>query len=194
MKILRAMALVTVIVASFGLTSANASPLAQTPKKLYNAQQQKDITAWGALATINWTEPTLDGGTYSDHRVAVIQSSPWRYGEIGWIKYSTGPQTFVAYDSGGGNRSRGYSFTPATHDYALQYDPSTGEYWFYVDTVPVDHFALNFSSGNLARGGGEVWDGVESMGQTRLSNLSYSVNQGGNFSYTSWNGYVPEIE
>ncbi len=53
MKILRAMAIATVIVILLGLTSANASPLAQTPKKLYNAQQKKEITAWGAAATIN---------------------------------------------------------------------------------------------------------------------------------------------
>ena len=76
MKILRAMAITTVIVILFGLTSANASPLAQSPKKLYNAQQKKDVTAWGAFATINWTDPPLNGGTYSDHRVAVLQSSP----------------------------------------------------------------------------------------------------------------------
>lgn len=148
MKILRVLLLIAVTMTMIGLTGANASPLAQTPKKLYNAQQKKDITAWGALATINWTDPPLNGGTYSDHRVAVIQLSPWRYGEIGWIKYSTGLQTFITYDAGGGAIQHVYSVTPATHDYALQYDPNTAEYWFYVDTTPIFHWALNFSSGN----------------------------------------------
>jgi hypothetical protein len=32
------------------------------------------------------------------------------------------------------------------------------------------------------------------MGQTQLSNLSYLAYQGGVFSLTSWNGYVPYIE
>ena len=148
MKILRAMAIVTVIVVLFGLTSANASPLAQTPKKLYNAQQKKDVTAWGAFATINWTDPSLNGGTFSDHRVAVLQSSPQRYGEIGWIKRSTGPFIFVTYDdgSGAGAVSHEYSVSPALADYAVQYDPNTGEYWFYVDATPITHSALNFST------------------------------------------------
>jgi hypothetical protein len=120
MKILRVFLFMAVTMTSLGLTAANASPLAQTPKKLYNAQQKKDVTAWGALATINWTDPPLNGGTFSDHRVAVIQASPWRYGEIGWKKSSTGINTFITYDAGSGPIEHLYPFTPATHDYQLQ--------------------------------------------------------------------------
>lgn len=195
MKILRAMVIATVIVVLFGLTSANAGPLAQTPKKYYNAQQKKDVTAWGAAATITWTDPPLNGGTFSDHRVAVLQSSPQRYGEIGWIKRSTGLFYFVTYDdgSGAGPISHEYPLSPGTHVYSLQYDPNTGEYWFYVDGGYVYNIALNFSSGSYVAAGGEVLDGVESMGQTQLYDLNYFVNQGGIFSPALWNGYVPYI-
>ncbi len=190
MKFLCAFLIFAIVVLILGLTSASASPLAQASKKLYNAQQQKDVTAWGAHATINWTDPPLNGGTFSDHRVAVIQLSPWHYGEIGWLKDSTGLHTFVAYDDGGGNTQQFFSVSPATHDYSLQYDPNTAQYWFYVDSVVVFNWPINFSSGGYVAAGGEVWDGVESMGWTRLSNLSYLVNQGGNnFVYVPWNGY-----
>ena len=49
MKILRAMAIATVIVILFGLTSANASPLAQSPKKLYNAQHKEGCYGVGCF-------------------------------------------------------------------------------------------------------------------------------------------------
>ena len=49
MKILRAMAIATVIVILFGLTSANTSPLAQSPKKLYNAQHKEGCYGVGCF-------------------------------------------------------------------------------------------------------------------------------------------------
>ena len=53
---------------------------------------------------------------------------------------------------------------------------------------------MNFTSGDRVIGGGEVYAGIENMGRTRLSDLSYSVNDGGNFYFTYWNGYVRHVE
>jgi hypothetical protein len=191
MKILRTLLLVLMIATMLGLTDASASPLAQTPKKYYNAQQKKDVAAWGAKATITWTDPALNGGTFSAHRIAMIQVSPFQFGEIGWEKTTGGLLGFVTYNDGSGigNQGTTFSVSPATHEYALQYDPNTQRYWFYVDGSIVFNAATNFPSGNRVAGGGEAYDGVESMGHTRLSDLGYSVNQGGNFSYAPWNGY-----
>jgi hypothetical protein len=57
MKILRVFLFMAVTMTSLGLTAANASPLAQTPKKLYNAQQKKDVTAWALLQPLTGQIP-----------------------------------------------------------------------------------------------------------------------------------------
>lgn len=188
MKILLAF-LSIAMVAALGLTSAVASPNLQGTKKLYNAQQKKDLIAWGAQATITWTDPPLHGGSYSAHRVAVIQISPWRYAEIGWYKYSAGLFTFVTCEDGSGPQMDLFPVSPATHEYAFQYDPNGAQHWFYVDSSVVSHKAVNFSSGDRVAAGGEVYDGVESMGRTRLFNLRYLINVGGSFYYVPWDGY-----
>ncbi len=118
-----------------GQATINAQPTESTSvfhnavqkKYYYNATQKKDVTAaWGAEVSITWTDPDLKWGTFSAHRVALVQQSPWRYAEVGWIKRTTGLFIFVTWDDGSGPQSRQFSnLSPATHVYSSQYDPNT---------------------------------------------------------------------
>src|SRR5262245_44296232 len=139
---------------------------------LHNATQKKDVTAWGVSGYISWTNPNLNNGTASYHRVGVVQNSPWRFVEFGWVKTvlcgnCEWNQRFcglVSYDDGGGGLNVHISgITQATHRYSMQYDPNTNKYWFYMDGVNVYSRIVNFSSGNFVAGGGEVSNGLEKM-------------------------------
>ncbi len=161
---------------------------------LHNCTDKKDITAWGAWAYINWTNPDLDtgdGGIWVYNRVGVVQWSPWRYVEFGWQKTTAGIRGAIGYNDGSGAKQVNVVITAATHKYHMQYDPNTGKYWFYVDGSNVANVNANFSSGNAVIGGGEVPYGVESMGHTLLSDLRYlKRNPDGTFVFSSWNGHI----
>lgn len=160
---------------------------------LHNATQKKDVTAWGVLANLTWTNPNLNGGSWSYHRPMVVQWSPWRFVEFGWQKTTSGFRGLVGYNDGSGNKNQVISgVSAATHSYSIQYDPNSTKYWFYVDGSNVWNVNANFSSGNAVISGGEVASGVECMGHTRNYNLHYlQRNANGTFTYYFWNGYVP---
>lgn len=102
---------------------------------LHNALEKKVITAYGSWTYINWTNPNLNGGQWSYHRTGVTQSSPWRYVEFGWQKWtSNAARVLLAYNDGTGphNVSLG-SISLATHRYSMQYNSSTGKYDFFYD-------------------------------------------------------------
>lgn len=184
--------------ATQGTRSLETTPILYSPtqKVYYNATQQKYITAWGVEAYITWTDPSLNGGTFSAHRVILNQLSPWRYTEVGWAKFSTGLFLFVTYDDGIAGPQTQYfpNLSPSTHLYSSQYDPTTQQHWFYLDSSPFFNRSMNFATGDRVVGGGEVYDGIESMGGTQLSELAYSVNTGGNFYFFYWNGYERYVE
>ncbi len=105
---------------------------------LHNATEKKDIDAWGAWAYITYTNPNLNGGLASYHRVGVVQWSPWRFVEFGWRKLTgVGTKGLIAYDSGSGGRNVSVAISGATHRYSMQYDPNNGKYWFYLDGANV---------------------------------------------------------
>jgi hypothetical protein len=103
--------------------------------------------------------------------------------EFGWFKTSTDMNGLVGYDDGSGPKaSPPIPVTQATHAYSFQYDPNTGLYWFYVDASNVYNVAANFTSGNAATAGSEVFSGVESIGNTLYSDLRYlQQNPDGSF-------------
>jgi hypothetical protein len=172
------------------------APLSNHCACRHNAQQKKEIVNYGASALIQWKKLNLNNGQYSYHRVATIQASPWRYVEFGWWKNSLGlcggtnTCAYIVYNAGGLNYSIAILMTRADHTYAFQYNPNDGEYWFYLDGAYVWHQDANFLSGTRVAAGGEVGLGVEQMKDVHISNLLYSKNNAGVFSYQYWNGYV----
>jgi len=171
------------------------SPL-QVPNA--NASQKKDgIVPWGVEAYITWTDPDLRTGTGSAHRVIVVLDNPTNpYTELGWSKLNDGRHSFITYHTGNGNPVTLYfgNMTPATHQYTIQYDPNQSKHFYYIDGVPFFSQAVGFSSGNRVVAGGEVLDGVESMGNTLLYDLRYLTLQGSNFVFVPWNGYERFVE
>jgi hypothetical protein len=200
-----AITLASVFILSGTEQSANASvsnisieaPIANHCTCLHNATQKKDVTAWGVWSYISWTNPNLNNGTASYHRVGIVQNSPWRFVEFGWVKtilfgncdWNSTFCGLVSYNAGSGGRNVAIpSVTQALHRYSMQYDPNTSKYWFYVDGTNVYSVNANFSSGNFVVGGGEVSNGLEKMNGTTLSDLRYIASLGG--SYVSRNGHT----
>jgi len=182
--------------------SPTASQFVERPDVRRNAQQKKDVANFGVYAYIQWKKINLQagqGGTFSYHRVASIQTNPWRYVEFGWTKNIAGDCAGVAvnnfcalivYNAGGGDFAHPVAFTKADHSYSIQYDPNTTKHWFYLDGNNVWNKNSGFGQGNQVKGGGEVGAGVEQMKDVHLSSLEYLVNNGGNFQFVFWNGYV----
>lgn len=192
-QLIIALVLVLLIIApqSAQATTNNMPEYNHCTNCLHNATEKKDITAWGVWGYITWTNPNLNGGAWSYHRVAVVKWSPWRFVEWGWQKISTGIRGAIAYDAGSGgvNVIIG-GVSAATHRYSIQYDPNTSKYWFYLDGANVYNINANFSSGNAVTGGGET-TGVEAMAHTKLYDLRYlKKNANGTFSYVLWGGHI----
>ena len=160
-----------------------------TPPCYHNATQKKDVTAWGAWGYITYTNPNLNGGWWSYHRVVVVQWSPWRFVEWGWRKHWwNGLKGLIAYDAGSGGQNVEISgVSAATHRYSMQYDQGTNKYWFYLDGANVYNINANFSSGNAVSGGGET-EGVEAMAHTKLYDLRYRNTVNGTFNL--WGGHI----
>jgi hypothetical protein len=163
---------------------------------LHNATEQRVGTAWGVAGNITWTDPNLFGGGWSFHRVAVAQSSPYRFSETGWQKTTGGFRLLVAYNDGTGNKNVQFTGTPgANSQYSIQYDPGTDKHWYYVNGSPFYSVNPGFTWGNYVAGGGEVSNGIEGMGLTQLTNLLYLVrNANGTFSWASWGGHVNYVD
>lgn len=162
---------------------------------LHNALEKKVITAYGSWAYINWTNPNLNGGQWSYHRTGVTQSSPWRYVEFGWQKWtSNAARVLLAYNDGTGphNVSLG-SISLATHRYSMQYNSSTGKYDFFYDGNNIYNLNAGFSKGDYVFGGGEVATGVEQMAHTRLYDLRYLTAASGGV-FQSWNGHINQVD
>jgi len=168
----------------------------------HNAQQKKDVANFGAYAYIQWKKINLlpgNGGTYSYHRVASVQTTPWKYVEFGWIRTTKNWCAGVAidkycglivYNAGGADLNHAVAITKADHAYFSQYDPNTNKHWFFLDGANVWNINAGFGQGNQVKGGGEVGAGVEQMKDVHLSSLEYLVNNGGNFQFVFWNGYA----
>jgi hypothetical protein len=163
---------------------------------LHNATEKRDGTTWGGSGYLTWTNPNLNGGWASYHRVATAQTSPWRFVEWGWGKTSSGYQAILAYDAGSGGQNVYFSgITAATHQYSHQYDPNTSKYWFYIDGSNYTNINANFSSGTFNAAGGEAGNGVESFNSTKVYDLRYLVrNPNGTFTFASWNGHSNYID
>lgn len=164
---------------------------------LHNAIRKKDVGAYGAYAVIQDTNPNLHAGQWTYLRTILPQQSPWRYGEIGWQKLSTGSkQGLIVWE----NPNYGtFTFTYSSgtdHSFMIWYDQGSGNHWFYYDGSFVLSQNLGFSQGTQALCGGEVATGVEGMGNTRCGNtvgsgLQYQIPNGsGGFTWTYWNGNV----
>jgi hypothetical protein len=155
---------------------------------LHNATQQKSTTAWGVRGYVTWTNPALNSGWVSYHRVGIVKDgSPFKFAEYGTGKYSDGIKSVVAYDAGSGPVNKFFAISAATHRYTVTYSASSGNYNFYVDGSFVYGQAVGFSSANSVVGGGEVGNGVEAMNSTQLYTLEYQATSSGG--YQAWNGY-----
>jgi hypothetical protein len=167
--------------------------MAAQAKKLHNATQKLDTIAWGVQGYITWTDPSLNGGQWSYHRLSVIHWSPWRFVEWGWQKTTAGFRGMIAYNDGTRLYNRVVNgLSSATHRYSIQYDPNTGRYWFFVDGVSVWSVDADFSAGDAVTIGGEVATGRECMGDTKSYDLRYLVRKpDGSFAYVPWDGLKP---
>lgn len=173
--------------------SGNYAPEYSHCTCLHNAIEKKDVTTKGGWAYITWTNPNLNGGWVSYHRVATVQWSPWRYVEWGWGKTASGFQGLMAYNAGSGDQNVYVSgISAATHRWSHQYDSNTSKFWFYVDGANYTNVNVGFSAGNAVTAGGEVGNGVESMNSTNLYDLRYLSCSGCGF--TLWNGHVNYVD
>jgi hypothetical protein len=164
---------------------------------LHNATEKKVVTTWGGSAYITFTDPNLSGGSASYHRVATVEGTTGKFVEWGWVKTPTGFYALLAWNDGGIMGVQQKYFTGvsgATHRYSHQYDPNTGNFWFYVDGAYYTYQNANFSSGTFEGAGGEAGQGVESFNSTLLYNLRYLQNTNGTFTFVSWNGHVNDVD
>ena len=168
---------------------------------LHNALRKKDVTNYGSFASIEGTNPDLHGGQWSYNRVAVIQTNPWRYGEIGWWKKSNGTfKGLIVWENPGYNLLEFSYSSGSVHSFSNQYDPNSGRYHWYYDGDWIHSDTLSFATADRVTCGGEVATGVEGMGETRCGNgsndgLLYQVQDGnGNWVYQIWNGHDSHVE
>lgn len=167
--------------------------MASQAEKLHNATQKLDTVAWGVQGYITWTDPSLNDGQWSYHRLSVIHWNPWRFVEWGWQKTKAGFRGMIAYNDGTRLYNRVVTgLSSATHRYSIQYDPNTGRYWFFVDGVSVWSVDADFTAGDAVTIGGEVATGRECMGDTKSYALRYLVRKpDGSFAYVPWDGLKP---
>ncbi len=201
----------TLILVAMALTITDAQGIVQAAPALepalnhcsclHNATEQKSgISPRGAWGYINYTDPPLNGGQWSYHRVTTVLGSPWRFVEWGWQKrqvlFGTELRGLIAYDSGGGPVNVGIGgVSAATHRYSLQYDPPSAKYIAFLDGVQFWNGNVGFSTGSFVTAGGEVYLGVESMYSTYLSDLRYLKQQpDGTWAFTLWNGHTNYVD
>lgn len=160
----------------------------------HNAVEGKDVTAWGVWGYITWTNPDLNGGSWSYHRVAIAQWNPWRFVETGWMKTANGFKGSISYDDGSGGKGFDHPLAPGTYRYSAQYDPNVSRYIFFVDGVYVWDVDANFSTGDVVLAGGETATGVEDMNHTYYYDLRYLIKSNNNYYYRLWNGHSTYVE
>jgi hypothetical protein len=182
-------------------SDARAAPNASHCVCLHNAIQQHSTfspRSWGVYGILNWTDPDLRTGALSWHRVGVGNNPPsGAYAEFGWAKatsYCTpylSPCALITVDDGTGPSTTQYPLpSVGTHSYSMQYDPNTSKYYFYIDFAYFTDKPAPLTSGDYVFGGGEVFTGYESMGDTLLSDLHYLVQDPiGNFVFVFWSGH-----
>ena len=163
------LSLVALIVTATLLQIIPAGPLSAHEGK-HNATRKKQVSAYGAKAYIEGTDPAINNGQWSYHRVALVHSDPWMYGEIGWLKIGTSFTGHIVLENPS-RHTRIFSYTPGgAHSFAVQWDPNQEKHhWFYDgDWLLADD--LGFDQGDFVMCGGEVATGVEGMGDTRCGN------------------------
>ena len=168
---------------------------------LHNAIRKKDVASYGARAYIEGTDPDIHGGEWVYNRVAVVQTNPWRYGEIGWLKKSNGTfKGLIVWENPGYNNLEFSYSSGSTHRFTNQYDPNTGKYHWFYDGTWIHSETLGFAQGDMVFCGGEVATGVEGMGNTRCGNggsngLQYLVQDGnGGWEYRNWGSHSVYVE
>lgn len=168
--------------------------------RLHNAVRAKDVDNYGGWAKIEGTDPDLHGGQWSYNRVAVIQTSPWRYGEIGWWKKSNGKFKGLIVWENPDYHSKEFTYSSgSTHSFSNQYSPDTGRYHWFYDGRQIHSDTLGFARGDRVMRGGEVATGVEGMGNARCGDggsngLRYMVADGDDWGYHPWNGNIVHRE
>lgn len=162
---------------------------------VHNATEENSGNWFGSKATINWTDPNLNGGpwvyvrTTSSHQV---QGQCHRYSEIGWYKTSTSLKGLIVWDKACSRDQLLFDITAATHTYSQQYFDSGGidYYAWHVDGNFIGSGQTNFSYTTTVFCGGEVATGVESMGNTKCgSNSKLIKNPDGTYVFILWNGH-----
>ncbi len=112
--------LVALIVTATLLQIIPAGPLSAHEGK-HNATRKKQVSAYGAKAYIEGTDPAINNGQWSYHRVALVHSDPWMYGEIGWLKIGTSFTGHIVLENPS-RHTRIFSYTPG----GLIHSPSNG--------------------------------------------------------------------
>jgi hypothetical protein len=167
---------------------------------IHNATEQNAGNWYGSRATINWTNPNLNGGqwvyvrTSSNHQV---QGYCFRFSEIGWYKTTSSLKGLVIWDSGCSRKDLTFNITAATHTYSQQYFESGGvdRYAWYVDGSYIGSGQTNFFYTTTVTCGGEVATGVESMGNTRCgSNYKLRKNTDGTYTFILWGGHTNYVD
>lgn len=179
--------------------SGNGIPILHS-NAIHNATEQNAGNWYGSRATINWTNPNLNGGQWVYNRTSSnhsVSGSCFRYSEIGWYKTTSGLQGLVVWDSGCNRSSLTFSITATTHTYSQQYYLSGGNdrYAWFVDGNSIGNGLTNFSYTTTVTCGGEVATGVESMGNTRCgSNYKLRKNPNGTYTFILWNGHTDYVD
>ncbi len=129
-----------------------------------------------------------------------MQTSPRRYGEIGWWKKSNGTFKGLIVWENPDYHTREFSYdSGSTHSFSNQYDRQSAKYHWFYDGQHIHSDNLSFAQGDRVFCGGEVATGVEGMGNTRCGDggsggLKYQVWSGGGWVHRSWNGHIVHRE
>lgn len=169
---------------------------------LHNATEQNTGNWWGSSAEINYTNPNLNGGSWSYHRTAVGWYDPywyWSFVENGWIKdSSSGLYGLGVWQSSTDcmRREVRYGISPATHRYQQRYFNSGGQNWYALehDFAWVASVETGFSYGTMVIAGGET-QGIESMAWTdNIRNWKLYRDGVGNFYWINWDSHINYID
>ena len=192
--------LVALIVAATMVNIVPTGSVSAHVDGVHNATRKKQVAAYGAKADIEGTDPAINGGQWSYHRVGVVQSSPWQYGEIGWLKIDTSFTGYIVMRAPD-PRTRLFSCDEGeAHTFVAQWDPNQERHHWFYDGGWVWSDALGFDQADYVICGGEVATGVEGMGDTRCGNggsnglLYLMPNGSGGWHYLPWNGHSAHVE
>lgn len=194
---LKRLTLFAAILLLFGLLG---SPMTSAHSNaLHNATEQSTGTWYGSRATINWTDPSLNGGSWVYVRTSSNNSSGacFKFSEIGWYKTTGGLQGLVVWDKGCSRSDMTFSVSAATHTYSQQYYNSGGvdRYAWYLDGSYIGSGQTDFSSTTTVTCGGEVATGVESMGNTKCgSNYKLRKNADNTYTFILWGGHTNYVD